>query len=110
MLEAHDSAIKAVKAGISIADLDAVARDLIGRKGYGDCFGHGLGHGVGLEIHEYPGVSSRSEASLQEGMVITIEPGIYLPGTGGVRIEDTIVVTAEGCDILTSIPKQYQQI
>lgn len=110
VLEAHDSAINAVRPGVRIADLDAVARDYIAEKGFGEFFGHGLGHGVGLEIHEFPGVSSRSEAVLAEGMVITIEPGIYLPGVGGVRIEDTVVVTVDGCDILTSIPKHYRQL
>lgn len=110
VLEAHDSAMNEVRSGIPVADLDAIARGLIGAQGYGDYFGHGLGHGVGLEIHEYPGVSSRSDAVLQEGMVITIEPGIYLPGVGGVRIEDTVVVDADGCRVLTSIPKQFMQL
>ena len=110
VLEAHDSAIHEVRSGIPVADLDAVARDLIDARGYGDYFGHGLGHGVGLEIHEYPGVSSRSDVILQEGMVITIEPGIYLPGFGGVRIEDTVVVNADGCQVLTSIPKMFMQL
>jgi Xaa-Pro aminopeptidase len=110
VLEAHDSAIKAVRPGLAIADLDAVARNHIIANGFGEYFGHGLGHGVGLEIHEYPGVSSRSEVTLAEGMVITIEPGIYLPEVGGVRIEDTVVVTADGYEILTSIPKQFMQL
>jgi len=110
VLEAHDSAIKAVRPGLSIADLDAVARDYITAQGFGEYFSHGLGHGVGLEIHEYPGVSSRSDVILAQGMVITIEPGIYLPTVGGVRIEDTVVVTADGCEVLTSIPKQFRQL
>lgn len=110
VLEAHDSAISAVRPGLAIADLDAVARDYITEKGYGEYFGHGLGHGVGLEIHEYPGISSRSDQILTAGMVITVEPGIYIPGTGGVRIEDTVVVTAEGCEILTSIPKNFRHL
>ena len=110
VLEAHDSALAAVRPGMQLADLDAVARDYITAKGYGDFFGHGLGHGVGLEIHEFPAVSSRSEVSLCEGMVITVEPGIYLPAVGGVRIEDTIVVTSEGYESLTSIPKEFRQI
>ena len=110
VLEAHDLAIRAVYPGCSIVDLDAVARDYIKLKGYGAYFGHGLGHGVGLEIHEFPGLSSRSQEVLAEGMVVTIEPGIYLPGQGGVRIEDTIVVTPDGCRLLTSIPKQYRQV
>ena len=110
VLKAHDLALEAVQPGMRIPELDAVARDYITTQGYGDYFGHGLGHGVGLEIHEYPAVSYRTDAILQEGMVITIEPGIYLPGVGGVRIEDTVVVTAEGYRALTSIPKQFRQL
>jgi Xaa-Pro aminopeptidase len=103
--QAHDRAIAAVRPGISCRDLDAVARDYIREQGYGDYFGHGLGHGVGLEIHEKPVVSPRGEAAVEEGMVFTIEPGIYIPGFGGVRIEDTVAVTADGCVILTQAPK-----
>ena len=103
--EAHDLAILQVRPGLPCRDLDAVARDYIREHGYGDYFGHGLGHGVGLEIHEMPTLSPRSEAVLKEGMVITIEPGIYIPGFGGVRIEDTLVVTADGYRILTSADK-----
>lgn len=104
--EAHDLAIREVKPGISCKDLDEVARAYIRDKGYGDYFGHGLGHGVGLEIHELPTLSPRSTAVLKEGMVITIEPGIYIPGFGGVRIEDTVVVTGDGCHVLTGADKQ----
>lgn len=103
---AHDLAIDAVRPGISCKDLDEVARSYIRNNGYGDYFGHGLGHGIGLEIHEMPTLSPRSTAVLEEGMVITIEPGIYIPGFGGVRIEDSVVVTADGCDVLTSADKQ----
>ena len=103
--EAHDRARKSVCPGRSLKEVDAVARDFIREKGYGEFFGHGLGHGVGLEIHEYPLVSSRSEDVAEEGMVFTVEPGIYLPDVGGVRIEDTVVVTADGCEALTVIPK-----
>ncbi len=110
VLEAHDSALAAIRPGVAICDLDAIARDFIVAAGYGKYFGHGLGHGVGLEVHEYPAVSSRTEQNLVEGMVITIEPGIYIPDLGGVRIEDTIVVTADGFEALTSIPKQFKQI
>ena len=110
VLEAHDLALGAIQPGMSICDLDAVARDYISTQGYKEYFGHGLGHGVGLEIHEYPAVTSRSDEYLVEGMVITIEPGIYIPGTGGVRIEDTVVVTADGFEALTSIPKQFKKI
>lgn len=110
VLKAHDLALAAVRPGMEVCELDAVARDFITEQGYGDYFGHGLGHGVGLEIHEYPAVSPRTDALISEGMVITIEPGIYIPGTGGVRIEDTVVVTADGCEALTKIPKQFCQI
>ena len=110
VLEAHDLAMAQVAPDVVLADLDAVARDHIASAGYGDYFGHGLGHGVGLDIHEYPTVSGRGLDRLQEGMVITIEPGIYLPGRGGVRIEDTVVVTATGSRVLTRLPKQYRTL
>ena len=102
---ARDKALEALKPGISLKDLDGVARDFIAEKGYSDYFGHGLGHGVGLEVHERPVVSPRSELSAQEGMVFTIEPGIYIPGWGGVRIEDTVLVTRDGWRMLTGVPK-----
>lgn len=108
VLEAHDRAIAAVRPGISCKELDAIARDHIKAQGFGDYFGHGLGHGVGLEIHEKPTVSPKSETALEPGMVITIEPGIYLPGIAGVRIEDMVAVTTEGCKILTKVPKQLK--
>jgi Xaa-Pro aminopeptidase len=103
--DAHDSAIDAVRPGVQCKDIDAVARDYIIRKGYGDYFGHGLGHGVGLDIHEKPVVSFRSEDVVLEGMVFTIEPGVYLPGWGGVRIEDMVVATSDGCRLLSRVPK-----
>ncbi|MFO7813885.1 MAG: Xaa-Pro peptidase family protein [Pelovirga sp.] len=110
VLEAHDCAIAAARSGMRACDLDAVARDFIVSKGFGDSFGHGLGHGVGLNVHEYPPLTTRNETRLIAGMVVTIEPGIYLPGVGGVRIEDTIVITETGCECLTSIPKQFRQL
>jgi Xaa-Pro aminopeptidase len=110
VLEAHDSAIAAARSGMRACDLDAVARDFIASRGYGDYFGHGLGHGVGLEVHEFPPLTAKNQANLAAGMVVTIEPGIYLPGVGGVRIEDTIVITETGCECLTSIPKQFCQL
>lgn len=103
---AHDLAIQSVRPGINCKDLDEVARSYIRDSGYGDYFGHGLGHGVGLEIHEMPTLSPRSSSVLEEGMVITIEPGIYIPGFGGVRIEDTVVVTGDGCRVITGADKQ----
>lgn len=104
--DAHDKALEAVKPGISLKELDGIARRHIEAKGYGNYFGHGLGHGVGLEVHEKPTVSFRGEQSAWEGMVFTIEPGIYIPDWGGVRIEDTVVVTQEGCRLLTSVSKE----
>ncbi len=104
--EAHDLAIAAVRPGMSCRDLDAVARDHIRERGYGEYFGHGLGHGVGLEVHEKPAISPRSSMTVQEGMVFTIEPGLYIPGFGGVRIEDTVLVQGDGCRLLTQVPKE----
>ncbi|WP_243371397.1 Xaa-Pro peptidase family protein [Geotalea sp. SG265] len=106
--EAHDLALAAVRPGATFSALDAMARDHIAKEGYGSYFGHGLGHGVGLEVHEPPTVSFRNDGVVEEGMVFTIEPGIYIPEWGGVRIEDTIVVTADGCDVLTKVPKALQ--
>ena len=108
--EAHDRAIAAVRPGIRCRDLDEVARSYIRQRGYEDFFGHGLGHGVGLDIHEKPVVSPRSDAVVEEGMVFTIEPGIYIPGFGGVRIEDTVAVTADGCVVLTQVPKELIEL
>ncbi len=108
--EAHGLAMAAAAPGIVLADLDAVAREHIAAAGYGKYFGHGLGHGVGLDIHEYPTVSGRGKDRLQTGMVITIEPGIYLPERAGVRIEDTVVITETGCRALTKIPKKYRDL
>jgi Xaa-Pro aminopeptidase len=104
--EAHDLAIDAVRPGIDCSGLDAIARRHIESCGFGDFFRHGLGHGVGLDIHEKPVVSSLSRQQLQEGMIITIEPGIYISGLGGVRIEDLLAVTANGCRVLSSIDKE----
>lgn len=104
--EAHDKAVEAVKPGMTCRDLDAIARNHINQCGYADFFGHGLGHGVGLDIHEKPTLSPRSTSVVEEGMVFTIEPGIYIPGRGGVRIEDTVVVTATGSETLTKTAKE----
>lgn len=104
-LDAQEAAVAAARPGISGADLDAVARDRIAAAGFGDHFGHGLGHGVGLEIHEGPGVRPTAADELRAGMAITIEPGIYLEGVGGVRIEDLVILTDDGCDIISGAPK-----
>lgn len=102
---ANSDAIKAVRADISCKLVDNVARSTLDAWGYEQYFTHGLGHGVGLEIHEAPNVSNRSGTTLKEGMIITIEPGVYIPGKYGVRIEDMCVVTKEGCKIITDTPK-----
>jgi Xaa-Pro aminopeptidase len=110
VLEAHDRALAAVAPGVALNELDRIARDHINACGFGDYFGHGLGHGVGLEVHEAPVVSPRSKVIAEEGMVFTIEPGIYVPGVGGVRIEDMVLVTTEGHQTLTKIPKTFRNI
>lgn len=99
--DAQRAGIRAVRPGLPAAEVDAVCRSFIAKKGYADYFGHGTGHGVGLEIHEAPSVSSRSKTVLKPGMVITVEPGIYLPGQVGVRIEDMVLVTETGHEVLT---------
>jgi Xaa-Pro aminopeptidase len=108
--EAQAAALAALKAGVRAEDVDKVARDLIGAAGHGERFGHGLGHGVGLEVHEEPRVSPRSDDLLAKGEVVTVEPGIYLPGELGVRIEDLVVVTEEGHRNLSGLPKELQLV
>lgn len=108
VLQAQKKALEAVRAGVSCSELDGVARGYIEQMGYGDSFGHGLGHGVGLEIHEYPKVNARSEDVLETGMVITIEPGIYIPGKTGVRIEDMVLVTKDGHINMTVTDKKLK--
>lgn len=106
VLEAQAAAIDAARSGMTGQALDKVARDIITTAGYGEYFGHGLGHGVGLEIHEYPRVSASNPKSLPDGAVVTIEPGIYLPGEFGVRIEDMIQLHPGGCTNLTGVSKE----
>jgi Xaa-Pro aminopeptidase len=106
--EAHDRAIQKVRPGVTLKDIDAVARDYIDKKGYGSRFGHGLGHGVGLAVHEEPRVSFDTEGIAEAGMVFTIEPGIYIPGWGGIRIEDMVLVTPGGGEVLTRIGKDLK--
>ncbi len=106
VLRAQLEALKLVKPGVKCSDVDACARQVIADAGYGDYFGHGLGHGVGLFIHEEPRFSPKCDAVLQTGVCITVEPGIYLPGMFGVRIEDMIVVTKDGYRNLASSPKE----
>jgi len=108
--EAHDRAVDRVKPGIPLRDIDAAAREYIASRGFGDRFGHGTGHGVGLAVHEWPVVGKESKEAAEEGMVFTIEPGIYVPGWGGVRIEDMVLVTERGCEVLTRISKELMII
>ncbi|MDK9699122.1 MAG: Xaa-Pro peptidase family protein [bacterium] len=103
---ANSAAIKAARPGMKTAELDAVARDLITAAGYGKEFGHGLGHGLGIDVHSWPRVSSLDPNTLQEGMIFTIEPGIYIDGFGGVRIEDDVLLTATGAKPLNKAPKE----
>ncbi len=107
-LTAQLAALGAIRPGVSCRDADAVARGIISEAGYGKYFGHGLGHGVGLEIHEAPRLNQHSDTILQPGMAVTVEPGIYIPGQGGVRIEDLVLVTETGCEILTKLPKDLK--
>lgn len=108
--EAHDRAIEKVRPGIPIAEVDGAARNHIQNQGYGEYFGHGTGHGIGLAVHEDPAVNTESKGLLQEGMVFTVEPGIYLPDRGGVRIEDMVLVTAHGAEALTYLPRELKMI
>lgn len=105
VLEAETNAIEAIKAGVPLQEIDKIARDIISDAGYGDYFPHRLGHGLGLEEHEYQDVSSSNHNQFEAGMVITIEPGIYVPEVAGVRIEDDIVVTEDGHKIMTGYDK-----
>lgn len=106
VLEAEEAAVKAVKPGVRAADLDKLARDILTKHGLGEAFAHSLGHGVGLEVHEVPGLRGTSEDVLKPGMIITIEPGAYLPDVGGVRIEDLVLVTEDGYRVMSLSPKE----
>ena len=106
VLKAQLTAIDAVKSGVVCRDIDKIARDLIYAAGYEGCFGHGLGHSVGVEIHERPNFNTRCDTVLKAGTVMTVEPGIYLENRFGVRIEDMVFVTADGCIDLTKSPKE----
>ncbi|MEP9411038.1 MAG: aminopeptidase P family protein [Candidatus Brocadia sp.] len=110
VLDAQRFAIDSVRPGRMAKDVDAAARNYIKKKGFGKCFGHGVGHGIGLEVHEGPTINSRSKEILEENMVFTIEPGVYIPGWGGVRIEDMVLVTSDGCNILSHVPKKLTEI
>lgn len=105
VLKAQTAALEAAKAGMTGAELDKTARDIIEDAGYGDCFGHSLGHGVGMEIHEFPNASPSSSGILPAGAVVTVEPGIYIAGKFGVRIEDFVILTENGCENMTKCAK-----
>lgn len=106
VLKAQMESLSAVAPGKTGSEIDAIAREIITNAGYGEYFGHGLGHSVGLEIHENPRLSKKDQTILRPGMVVTVEPGVYLPDFGGVRIEDLVVVTEEGHEVLTSTFKE----
>lgn len=109
-LEAQQRAVANIKAGMTGVEADALAREPIADAGYGENFGHGLGHGVGLMVHEAPRLSTESTDTLENGHCVTIEPGIYVPGTGGVRIEDLAIVRDGGLELLTSFPKELIEV
>jgi len=108
VLEAQMRAIAAIKPGERMCDIDKVARDVIAKAGYAEQFNHGLGHGMGLNVHESPSLSWRSKAKLKAGMVVTVEPGIYVGGIGGVRIEDDVLVTARGSRMLSRLSTKLE--
>ncbi|HEX6205761.1 MAG TPA: aminopeptidase P family protein [Solirubrobacterales bacterium] len=108
--EAQQAALDAIRAGVKGEDVDGAARKVIDEAGHGEHFGHALGHGVGLEVHEGPRLSQRSDDVLAPGEVVTVEPGIYLPGRLGVRIEDLVVVTEDGLNNLSGLPKELQLV
>lgn len=110
VLEANERGIAASKIGTPVNQVDLAARSFIESKGYGEYFNHRIGHGLGIEVHEYPSMSSDNTLPLQEGMCFTIEPGIYIPEKGGIRIEDMIFMTKNGPEILTAYPKELQII
>jgi len=104
--EAHDKAMNAVRPGVQAHTIDVVARSVLEQAGLGKYFGHGTGHGVGLAVHEAPRIAPNQEAIIEKDMVFTIEPGVYIPGWGGVRIEDTVRVTRGGCERMSTVPKE----
>lgn len=107
VLDAQQRAIDLIRPGVTLKEVDRAARGAIEAAGYGKYFGHGLGHGFGLQVHEQPFISPIRDGQLQAGMVVTVEPGIYLPDFGGVRIEDNVLVTEQGHEVLSSLPREF---
>ena len=107
VLTAQRRAIEAIRPGVACHEIDAVARQVIEKAGFGKRFKHALGHGIGLDIHEAPRLGPKQKPALKAGMVVTVEPGIYLPGRFGVRLEDDVLVTTDGCEVLSSLPKEF---
>jgi Xaa-Pro aminopeptidase len=105
---AQEQAIRSIRAGVPARDVDTAARSAITEAGFGDFFIHGTGHGFGRQIHEPPFLRASAQEVLRAGMVITVEPGIYLPGWGGIRIEDDVLVTEDGCAVLTHVPRDLE--
>jgi Xaa-Pro aminopeptidase len=110
VLAAQAAGIAAIRPGVPFEKVDAQARGVLKREGMDKAFSHGLGHGIGLDIHEAPRLSKKSKGDLKAGMVVTVEPGVYYPGLGGVRIEDDVLVTEDGCRLLTHLPKVLDEM
>lgn len=110
VLKAQQAAIELIRPGAHVRKVDQAARSVIADAGFGKYFGHGLGHGFGLEIHELPRLSPLGDMEFQAGMVVTVEPGIYLPDWGGIRIEDDVLVTHDGCEVLSQLPRDWESL
>lgn len=110
VLRSETAALEAVKPGVTAAELDQISRKVITDAGYGEYFTHRLGHGLGIDVHEFPSIHGENSIKMEKGMVFTLEPGIYIPGKIGVRIEDDVAVTADGYEVLTKFPKELQII
>ncbi len=109
VLEAQQAAINAMRPGVMVSDVDRIARAVIERAGMGPNFNHGLGHGIGLDIHEAPRLGKNHDRPLEPGMVVTVEPGVYFPAWGGIRIEDDVLITADGHEVLSSLPRSLDE-
>jgi len=109
VLAAQQAAIRRIRPGVACSKIDGIARGMIADAGHGKRFGHGLGHGIGLDIHEGVRLGPQCEETLQPGMIVTVEPGVYLEGQFGVRIEDDVLVTKDGYEVLTSVPREFDE-